>query len=107
MGLSTKQILKLAECLNDDSAPQCDGVNHGWCIVVLDRGFVYVGDVVTDDSWCTITNGKNIRSWGTKNGLGQLAISGPQPETKLDPVETVKAPIRALISIIKCRTRWS
>lgn len=107
MGLSTKQILKLAECLDDAPASHCGTVDHGWCIVVLDRGFVYVGDVTTDDSWCTITNGKNIRSWGTKNGLGQLAINGPQSETKLDPIETVKAPIRALISIVKCRARWN
>lgn len=107
MQLSLKQIVEVAECL-EGSQRQCAGTtDHGFAIVVLDRGFVYVGDVVTDDSWCTITNCHNIRIWGTKKGLGELAINGPQSGTQLDAIETVKAPLRALISVIKCRSRWS
>ena len=68
----------------------------GFAIVVLDRGFVYVGKTEVDDSWCVITEARNIRQWGTTQGLGELALNGPQPKTVLDAVGTVRAPLRAV-----------
>jgi hypothetical protein len=71
-------------------------------IVVLDRGFVYVGRVDLDDldgDFCVIRNAKNIRIWGTTKGLGEL-VNGPLSGTKLDLVGTVRAPMRAVISLI-------
>ncbi len=64
----------------------------GFAIAVVDRGFVYVGHVEVADGWCVITRAQNIRKWGTKRGLGQLALDGPQPDTVLDPVTTVRVP---------------
>jgi hypothetical protein len=75
-------------------------VLRGFCIVVLDRGFVYVGNVVHDGEWCVISNARNIRYWGTKSGLGELAQKGPQEKTILDFVGTVRAPDRSVISLI-------
>jgi len=72
----------------------------GTAIVVLDRGFVYVGEVDVDKEWCIINNARNIRIWGTSNGLGQLALEGPNDKTKLDNVGVVRAPIKSLIHII-------
>lgn len=77
-------------------------INHGLQIVILDRGFVFVGDVATDNDWVTVSNAKNVRRWGTSQGLGELAARGPQPETKLDMGGTIKAPHRALIGMIAC-----
>lgn len=74
-------------------------VLKGKAIVVLDRGFVYVGDVEVTPEWCIISNAKNIRVWGTKNGLGEL-VNGPLKDTKLDLVGVVRAPMRAVISLI-------
>lgn len=74
----------------------------GQNIVVLDRGFVYVGDVHISGDFLQITNAKNIRYWGTKNGLGELR-DGPRPETKLDVVGDVIAPLRALIHLVPCK----
>lgn len=74
-------------------------IHHGQNIVVLDRGFVYVGDVCEKDGMLIITKAKNIRYWGTKNGLGELQ-NGPLKETKLDDVGIVKAPLRAVIHFI-------
>ena len=71
----------------------------GTAIVVLDRGFVYVGDVVIEGDWCVMTNARNIRFWGTENGLGEL-VNGPLKGTKLDFVGSLRAPLRAVISII-------
>ena len=75
-------------------------VLKGYAIVVADRGFVYVGQVVADGEWCVVTDARNIRYWGTQNGLGKLALNGPQPDTKLDAITTVRIPMRAVISVI-------
>jgi len=69
-------------------------------IVVLDRGFVYVGQVDLDEKFCTISGAKCIRRWGTTKGLGELALEGPKLMTKMDPTGTVKAPMRAVITLI-------
>jgi hypothetical protein len=75
-------------------------IRTGYCIVVADRGFVYVGRVTWDGEFATVEDAKNIRYWGTTNGLGELALNGPTSKTKLDPVGTARIPCRAVISII-------
>ena len=81
-------------------------VLQGLAIVVLDRGFVYIGRVTVDADWCVIESAKNIRVWGTTNGLGEL-VNGPTKNTKLDQVGTVRAPMRAVISIIDVEvSKW-
>ena len=75
-------------------------VLEGFCIVVLDRGYVYVGNVSHDGEWCVISNARNIRYWGTGRGLGQLAINGPTDKTNLDDVGVVRCPAKAVISLI-------
>lgn len=79
----------------------------GTAIVVLDRGFVYVGKVTIDGDWCNIEAAKNIRVWGTTNGLGEL-VNGPTKATKLDAVGNVRAPLRAVITIIDANAeKWN
>jgi len=80
------------------AVPQKMGQN----IVVLDRGFVYVGEVVIEGDFLKISNARNIRYWGTKKGLGELR-EGPRPETKLDEVGEILAPMRALIHLVPCK----
>ena len=75
-------------------------------IVVVDRGFVYVGHVTEGPDFLVITSAKNIRIWGTTKGLGEL-VNGPLSGTKLDSVGTVRVPLRALISLIDVeQTKW-
>jgi hypothetical protein len=78
--------------------------NHptGQHIVVLDRGFVYVGEVTCTDDYVTIKNAKNLRLWGTTKGLGELR-NGPISGTKTDEVGEVIAPHKAVIHFIPCR----
>lgn len=70
-------------------------------IIVLDRGFVYVGFVRKDGDDLIIEKARNIRYWGTTKGLGEL-VSGPTANTKHDRVGTVRAPFRAVIHQIDC-----
>ena len=83
------------------------GAGHGLQLVVLDRGFVYVGEVTTDADWCVIRSARNVRRWGTTEGLGQLALQGPLADTVLDATGTVRAPMRAVIALIACnQAKW-
>ena len=75
-------------------------------IIVLDRGFVYVGNAVLDGDLLTISGAKCIRRWGTTKGLGQLAKSGRTSNTVLDESGDVLVPLKAVIHFIKCETNW-
>ena len=71
-------------------------------IIVLDKGFVFHGDLVVEDGWFTIFNGHNIRRYGTERGLGQLALTGPTKDTALDPVPTVRGAMTAYFYHMEC-----
>lgn len=76
-------------------------------IAVLDRGFVYIGDCRTEDGCLVIDDARNIRRWGTKNGLGQLATTGPTARTSHDHSGTIRAPIHSVIHLIDAnRAAW-
>lgn len=82
--------------------------DQGFNIVVLDRGFVYAGNVAIDGDWCVITGANCVRRWGTSKGLGELAANGPLKNTALDPAGTVKAPLRAVIALIASEAaKWN
>lgn len=92
-------ILKAA--LGQNGAQSGRG-DMGQNIVVLDRGFVYVGNVRDEGDYVIITNAKNIRVWGTKNGLGELR-NGPLSSTILDIVDEVRACKHAVQHMIPCK----
>lgn len=60
-------------------------------IVILQRGWIMVGDVTRNGSEFVITDASVIRRWGTTHGIGQLALAGPTKDTILDPVGTARA----------------
>lgn len=79
----------------------------GYAIAVVNRGFVYVGAVEVDEKWCVVRDACNIRYWGTKNGLGELALKGPLEETKLDACGTVRIPLHSLVHLLDTETeKW-
>lgn len=77
----------------------------GQHIVVLDRGFIYVGNIsLTVDAigaWVCIEKARCIRIWGTTQGLGELR-TGPTHKTVLDECGSVVAPLHAIIHMIPC-----
>jgi hypothetical protein len=105
-------VLKALICAGEKPQAQntCQSVsrlapNGETHIVVMDRGFVYVGKTRVEGDYVEIVNARNVRVWGTKNGLGELR-NGPTDTTKLDDVGTVVAPLRAIIHFIKCTRDW-
>ena len=71
-------------------------------IAILDRGWVFVGDVSRVGDTLTIANASCVRYWGTTKGIGQLALEGPLKDTKLDAAGTVEVPIRSVVALIAC-----
>ena len=74
-------------------------------IAVLDKGFVYVGKCLQTGETLKITEAKNIRRWGTTQGLGQL-VNGPTARTVVDEVGEVIAPMRSVNHLIPCKQGW-
>lgn len=90
--MNIDQLVKLAELLGDKkksgNTTELDG---GTKIVVLQRGWVAVGNYFRKGTECRLENASIIRRWGTTDGLPQLASQGPLSETKLEKSAT---PIR-------------
>ena len=57
-------------------------------IVVLQRGWIYIGKFERSGNDCKLHNAYNIRNWGTSKGLPEL-VNGPTPSTKLDKCEGI------------------
>lgn len=76
-------------------------------IVIAQRGWVFVGEVDYNGDDVVISNAKCIRSWGTTKGLGQLAKFGPQRETVLDEMGTVRMHKLAVVAAIDIEnSKW-
>ena len=106
-----QQLLTLAELIGNDETPktadQTNETNGAIRIVVLQRGWVYVGRYHRTGDECTLTNASCIRTWGTTNGLGQL-VNGPTEITKLDKAGTVRFHIAAQVNTLDCvEEKWS
>jgi hypothetical protein len=57
-------------------------------IVVLQRGWVFIGRFERNGNDCKLHNAYNIRIWGTTKGLSEL-VNGATSMTKLDKCEGV------------------
>ena len=57
-------------------------------IVVLQRGWIYIGRLERNGNDCKLHNAWNIRSWGTTKGLPEL-VNGATTSTKLDKCEGI------------------
>lgn len=76
-------------------------------IVVLQRGWIFVGYYSKNGSECKLSNAKCIRQWGTTKGLGEL-VSGPTSKTVLDDAGTVRFNELTVIATVDAdESKWS
>jgi len=54
-------------------------------ILVLDRGWVVVGECWESEDNILLKNGSTVKRWGTTHGLGELANLGIRENTSLNP----------------------
>ena len=95
----TTLMVNNVKYIREDSVPKAAFPFGPIQIVVVDKGFVYVGVVEIDPTGLTLRKAMNIRYWGTTKGLGEL-VNGPTKNTKLDQVGTIRIPNHAVISVI-------
>lgn len=57
-------------------------------IVILQRGWIYIGRFERNNNDCKLHNAYCIRQWGTTNGLQEL-VNGKTSTTKLDKCEGI------------------
>ena len=105
MELSLNDLRELL-CDTGANVPTSKGTeNHGYCIAVLDKGFVYVGDVKTNADYIYISNAKNVRKWTGGHGLSWYAKNGFDKDITLDESGDVKAPFGELEHLIICTVK--
>lgn len=71
-------------------------------IVILQRGWVVVGNTSISGDDVTVSDASVIRNWGTTKGIGQLATGGPTEKTVLDPCGTVRAHRASVVCYVDC-----
>jgi hypothetical protein len=82
-------------------------VDHGLQIAVLQRGWVFIGEVKQSGDDYFLERGACIRRWGTTKGLGELAANGPTANTELEPVPQVRFHEAGKVLLIKAEeTKW-
>lgn len=69
-------------------------------IVILQRGWVLVGDLAKVGQEYILSDASVIRVWGTAKGLGELALCGPLGSTKLDKCGTARFNEGALVAML-------
>lgn len=79
--------------------------DYGKQIVILQRGWVFVGDMKRVGHECELTNASCVRRWGTTNGLGELAEKGPLKDTVLDKCPTVRFNYLTVVGQIECNEK--
>lgn len=77
-------------------------------IVILNRGWVIVGDYSEKGDECLVKNASVVRVWGTSKGIGELAENGPLSNTKLDPCPDVRFHKLTMVARIDCNEdKWN
>ena len=71
-------------------------------IVVLQRGWVFIGNLFKEGEQYTLEDSSVIRAWGTTKGLGEIALTGPTAKTVLDPTPAISFHELTVVVIIKC-----
>lgn len=76
-------------------------------IVILQRGWVYVGRFFEGKDEMRLEGAKCIRRWGTTKGLGEI-VSGPTTSTVLDPAGTVRFHPMTVVAMLDTEgDKWS
>ena len=98
--MDKRLVEKLLISLLDTEAPASN--REGIKIVILQRGWVYIGRYHEEGDYGVLTNAHCIRRWGTTEGLGQLAKEGKQVDTKIESTGTVRFHRLSAVAMIDC-----
>jgi hypothetical protein len=76
-------------------------------IVVVESGWVFAAVLTNTEGDIHSSECAVIRTWGTTNGLGELALKGPTKETKLDMCNVTHIPRAKVLFLMECTpAKW-
>lgn len=98
-----KGLIKLFGGTDDSSVSKTE--EHGCCVIILDKGFIYVGDLSIVGKYIEIKRPMNLRSFDSSKGLLWHAENGKE-DTTLDSFKSgaVKAPLSSLEHFIPTKS---
>jgi hypothetical protein len=100
--MDVKEALHVIE----KSLDECKIVHGKRHIVVLDRGWSFVGDLAQEDAGMYIlSNAKNIRKWST-GGFGGLSKGAAMSGATLDNCAPIKFSSSAMLFCVPVRGDW-
>jgi len=74
-------------------------------LVVLPRGFIYVGELSMTDGWYTLTSASNVRKW-SKGGFGGLTLGARSSGAVLDACCDISFAESAIVSVHHLPDGW-
>ncbi|MBL4864810.1 MAG: hypothetical protein JKY67_00355 [Pseudomonadales bacterium] len=98
-----KEIIaeELGATLSKSNKPESNSQFSGRMIVVLDKGFIYFGDIEIVGDTIVGRNGGNIRYYSEPDGgLARLTSHQPSEKTKIDPCKKWVAPFNLVKNAI-------
>lgn len=84
---------------------ECCEEAKGPHIAILQRGWVFVGNLHKKGQDYRLTEAYCIRNWGTTKGLGELASNGPTDKTVLDPSPTIRFHELTVVAFLECEAK--
>lgn len=97
-----EDVKKAIEVIEKATANCAKGDRH---LVVLDRGWIFAGDMSLKDDVYTVTNCKNVRKWN-KGGFGALSKSASLAGATLDDCEAIRFKASAMIFAVPIAEEW-
>lgn len=105
--MNIEELVKVVKALSALDKTSSEEYSGEWYILILQRGWVVVGQLYKLGPYFTLENASVIRSWGTTKGIGEIAENGPTDKTVLDKCNTVKAHELTLVAMIECnQKKW-
>ena len=74
-------------------------------IVILQRGWIFIGRWSQNGDMCSLDDAYVIRTWGTTNGLGELALECKQSSAKLDKAGHIDFHILTVVATLNCNDK--
>lgn len=74
-------------------------------IVVLHRGWIFVGEFAQDENACCLTRCENVRKW-TSGGFGGLTLGAKSSGAVLDKCEPMEFDTSAMILCVDVAEGW-
>lgn len=101
--MDKKEALKIIE----DTLNECEVKTDGPHIVVLDRGWIFHGNLIPQDDGESyrLTSCVNIRRW-SKNGFGGLSKGAEFAGATLDACDPISFKEKALIFAVRTSNDW-